>query len=321
MSATKDAPRERLARVGEVELAYDELGDPQGEPMLLVMGLGTQLIHWSPRFCELLGERGFRVIRFDNRDAGHSTTIDAPAPSRTVMMLGLRRGRAYSLNDMTDDAIGLLDWLEIDSAHLVGASMGGMIAQVAGYRHPRRVRSLGLIMTGSGKRIASLPRVRALGTMLSKPARTRQAFIDLVTKTFGVIGSPDYPMDPDREAEFRQLLGQSWDRGHHSAGVARQLQAITSSGDRTRKLGAVRAPTVVIHGAQDPLVRPVAGRVLARAIPGAQLRVIPGMGHDLPPALFEQIADVVAANAARPAPASEATPARDLRASAARAQI
>ncbi len=290
---------EQLVRVGEVELAYDELGDPQGQPMLLVMGLGTQLIHWPPRLCAMLGERGYRVIRFDNRDVGRSTKVKARAPGTPSMLLGLSRGRAYRLDDMADDTAGLMDALELEATHLVGASMGGMIAQVVGYRHPHRVRSLGLIMTGSGKRVASMPRLRALGTLLAKPPRSRDQYVEMITRTFRVIGSPDYPMDEVREAEFRELLGATWDRGHHSSGIARQLHAITSSGDRTRKLRGVRAPTVVIHGDSDPLVRPAAGRALAKAIRGARLHMISGMGHDMPPALFEEIADELAANASR----------------------
>jgi pimeloyl-ACP methyl ester carboxylesterase len=305
---------------GGITLCYDTFGNEADPALVLVMGLGTQMIAWHEDFCERIAERGFHVVRFDNRDTGHSTSIRSLRPPR-LDQLATRRfdRRQYTIADMADDTAGMLRELDLAPAHVVGASMGGMIAQVAGYRHPQRVRSLGLIMTGSGKRIASLPRLRALGTLLAKPARTREGFIKVVTNTFGVIGSPDYPMDADREAEFRELLGQSWDRGHRPAGVARQLHAITSSRDRTRKLAAVRAPTVVIHGEKDPLVRPVAGRSLARAIPGAQLRIVPGMGHDLPPALYEEIAEVIAANAARPAPASEAAPARDLRTSPARA--
>jgi pimeloyl-ACP methyl ester carboxylesterase len=290
---------ERFAKVGDIELCYDELGDPQGEPMLLVMGLGTQLIHWDPRFCAELGERGFRVIRFDNRDTGRSTTIDAPPPSRAAMMLGIPRGLAYSLDDMADDAVGLLDALGLDSAHITGISMGGMIAQVAGYRHPERVRSLALISTSSGNRITSFPRLRAMTTLLAKPARTRSEFIDNTMRTFEVIGSPDHPRDPEQEREFREVLGATWDRGHHSAGVARQLHAITSSGDRRKRLQGIRSPTLVIHGDADPLVRPIAGRSVARAIPGAQLRFFSGMGHDMPPALFAEIADAITENAHR----------------------
>ena len=296
---TAASPEERFARVGEIELCYDELGDPTGEPMLLVMGLGTQLIHWDPRFCALLGERGYRVIRFDNRDTGRSGAIDAPAPNRLAMMFGIPHGRAYSLDDMADDAVGLLDALGLDSAHLVGISMGGMIAQIAGYRHPERVRSLGLLSTSSGNRITSFPRLRALVTLLVKPARTRSEFIDQAMRTFDVIGSPDHPRDPEQEREFRAVLEATWDRGHNSAGAARQLHAITSSGDRRRRLRQISAPTVVIHGDADPLVRPIAGRSVAGAIPGAELRTFPGMGHDLPPALFAEIADAIAQNAAR----------------------
>jgi pimeloyl-ACP methyl ester carboxylesterase len=290
---------ERFAKVGEIELCYDELGDPDGEPMLLVMGLGTQLIHWDPRFCAELGERGFRVIRFDNRDVGRSSTIDAPAPSRAAMMLGIPRGLAYSLDDMADDAVGLLGVLELESAHLTGISMGGMITQVAGYRHPERVRSLALLSTSSGNRVTSFPKLRAMATLLAKPARTRSEFIDNTMRTFEVIGSPDHPRDPEDEREFREVLGATWDRGHESAGVARQFHAITCSGDRRKRLHGVRAPTVVVHGDADPLVRPIAGRSVARAIPGAELRVFPGMGHDMPPALFGKIADAIAANARR----------------------
>jgi pimeloyl-ACP methyl ester carboxylesterase len=289
---------ERLAQVGEVELAWDELGDPNGEPMLLIMGLGAQLIHWDERFCGLLGERGFRVIRFDNRDSGRSSKVKGPPPKTAGMLLGSRRNLAYSLDDMADDAAGLLDQLGIESAHLVGASMGGMIAQVVGYRRPEKVRSLGLIMTGSGKRVASLPRLRAFGTLLTRPARTREQFVELLVRTFGIIGSPEHETD---EEWLRQIAGATWDRGHSRAGVARQLHAITASRDRSRKLRAVRAPTVVIHGERDPLVRPAAGRSLARAIPGAELRMIRGMGHDLPRAVWPGIVDAIATNAARAA--------------------
>src|SRR5919106_2300175 len=181
---------ERLVRVHGVELACQELGDPDGEPMLLVMGLGMQLIHWQLGFCELLAENGFRVIRFDNRDAGRSTKVGAAVPDRVAMMLGLRRGLAYTLDDMADDTAGLIEALGHESAHVLGASQGGMIAQVLGYRHPHRVRSLGLIMTGSGKRVASVPRLRALGTLLMRSPRDRDAFADFVVRTFRVIGSP-----------------------------------------------------------------------------------------------------------------------------------
>ena len=190
--------------MGGLELAYDELGDPDGEPMLMVMGLGAQLIHWDRRFCEMLGERGFRVIRFDNRDVGHSSKTEGAAaeddgdaagasiagwPTRSTTWPTMRRGSSTQLG--------------IESAHLVGASMGGMIAQVVGYRRPRKARSLALIMTGSGKRVASLPRMRAFGTLMARPGPSREHFVEFMVKTFGVIGSPEHP-DPDREAGLRE---------------------------------------------------------------------------------------------------------------------
>jgi pimeloyl-ACP methyl ester carboxylesterase len=292
---------ERRAAVNGVELAYQELGDPDGEPMVLVMGLGAQMIHWPDGFCELLVERGFRLIRFDNRDIGHSTWIEAPVPDRVAMLLGLRRGLAYTLGDMADDLAGLIEFLEIEPAHVIGVSQGGMIAQVLGYRRPELARSLGLIMTGSGKRVASLPRVRALGALMRELPDDREAYVEALTRTFRVIGSPEHPEDP---RWLREVIGAGFDRGNNPAGAARQLHAITASGDRGRRLRAVRAPTVVIHGTRDPLVRPAAGKALARAIPGARLELIEGMGHDLPPVFWERIADLLADNARRaPAPA------------------
>jgi pimeloyl-ACP methyl ester carboxylesterase len=297
---------EQRAPVNGIELAYQELGEPDGEPIVLVMGLATQMIHWDLGFCELLAAEGFRVIRFDNRDIGHSTYVDRGVPSRTAMLLGLRRGLAYTLDDMADDLAGLIEHLGLESAHVVGASQGGMIAQVLGYRRPERVRSLGLIMTGSGKRVASMPRVRALGVLLSRPPRNRERYVDAVLKTFKVIGSPAYPPD---EGRLRELIGAGYDRGHNPAGAARQLHAITASGDRTRKLRGVRAPTAVIHGDRDPLVRPAAGRSVAAAIPGARLVLVPGMGHDLPREVWPLIAGELLANARRAA-ASASDPIR-----------
>jgi pimeloyl-ACP methyl ester carboxylesterase len=287
---------EQRAPVNGIELAYQELGEPDGEPIVLVMGLATQMIHWDLGFCELLADEGFRVVRFDNRDIGHSTYIDRGVPSPPAMLLGLRRGLAYTLDDMADDLAGLIEHLGLESAHVVGASQGGMIAQVLGYRRPERVRSLGLIMTGSGKRVASLPRLRALGVLLSRPPRDRERYIDAVLKTFKVIGSPAYPPD---ERRLRELIGAGYDRGHNPAGAARQLHAVTASGDRSRKLRGVRAPTVVIHGDRDPLVRPAAGRSVAAAIPGARLVMVPGMGHDLPREVWPLISGEIVANARR----------------------
>ena len=287
---------EQRAAVNGVEIAYQEGGEESAEPMLMIMGLGTQMTGWQEGFCALLADAGYRVIRFDNRDIGHSTAIDAPVPATVPMLLGLRRGLAYTLEDMADDAAGLIEHLGLESAHLVGASQGGMIAQVVAYRAPERVRSLGLIMTGAGKRVNSVPRMRALGMLLTRAPNDREGFIDAVAKTFHVIGSPGYPPD---EEELRRLIGESYDRGHNPAGVARQLHAVTNSGDRSRKLRTIKAPTVVIHGKADPLIRPAAGRSVAREIPNAQLEMFDGMGHDLPPALWERIATLLIENARR----------------------
>jgi len=182
---------ELTAPANGIELCYQELGEPDGEPMVLVMGLGGQLVHWPDGLCELLAETGFRLIRFDNRDVGRSTWIKGPPPSRTAMLLGLPRGLAYTLDDMADDLGGLIETLGIGPAHVVGASQGGMIAQVLGYRRPELVRSLGLIMTGAGKRVASVPRLRALGTLMRELPRDREAYVEAMVKAFKVIGSPD----------------------------------------------------------------------------------------------------------------------------------
>jgi len=293
--------RERLAQSNGIELAYDELGDPDGEPLLLIMGLGTQLVHWDEAFCELLGERGYRVIRFDNRDCGHSSKIEGDRIPAPAMLLGLGEP-AYKLRDMADDAAGLLDHLDIDAAHVVGASMGGMIAQSVAIGHPNRVLSLASIMSSTGNRRLGLPRWRAFGTLLASPPRSREAYAERAVKTFKVIGSPDYPIDPDR---IRALATVAYERCFHPRGIARQLHAITSSNDRSRRLREIKAPTVVIHGTADPLVRTAAGRATAKAIPNSHLCLIDGMGHDLPPALWPRFAEQIDRNARRAGRSSE----------------
>jgi pimeloyl-ACP methyl ester carboxylesterase len=298
---------ERIAPLNGIELAYDELGDPAGEPMVMVMGLGTQLIHWHPDFCAMLGDRGFRVIRFDNRDAGRSTRVDAPMPGWRAM-LGLTRGRpAYTLYDMAGDAAGLLDYLEIESAHVVGASMGGMIAQAMAIRHGQRVRSLALVMTHPGKRHLATPRMRAFATLMWGAPRTRAGFVEQTVRIFRVIGSPGFPPDEDW---LRATAGAAYDRGHFPPGVARQLHAINSARDRTAALRGLGMPTVVIHGDRDPLIRPVGGRALARIIPDARLVIVPGMGHDLPRGAWPTIVEAIAANAERAGSEAEPEPAR-----------
>ncbi len=288
---------ERLAPANGIELAYQEIGEEGGEPLLLVMGLAVQMLAWDEDFCAMLAERGFRVVRFDNRDVGHSTKIDsAGVPKRTDMLLGRRRTAPYLLRDMAADAVGLLDHLGIGAAHVVGASMGGMIAQTMAIRRPERVRSLVSIMSTTGSRWLGVPTRKAFGTLFARPAPGREAAIEHSVRVFRIIGSPGYAMD---EARLRELAGASYDRSHELAGIARQLHAITASGDRTRALHSLRLPATVIHGSSDPLVRPAAGRATARAIPGARLRMIEGMGHDLPRELWPAIVEEIAATAAR----------------------
>ncbi len=288
---------ERLAPANGIELAYQEMGDADGEPLLLVMGMATQMIAWNEDFCGILVERGFRVVRFDNRDTGRSTKIEsAGVPKRLDMMIGRRASAPYLLRDMAADMMGLMDHLGIDSAHLVGASMGGMIAQTAAIEHPERVRSMVSIMSNTGSRWTGMPSRRAMAVLLGRPAGGREAAIERAVKTFSVIGSPGYPFEEDR---VREIAGRSYDRGHSAAGVIRQLHAITASGDRTQALHGVRIPTSVIHGNRDQLVRPPGGRATARAIPGARLKMIDGMGHDLPRRLWPVFAEEIATNAAR----------------------
>jgi pimeloyl-ACP methyl ester carboxylesterase len=288
---------ERLAPVNGIEIAYQELGDPNGEPLLLIMGLATQMLAWDEELCAMLAERGFRVVRFDNRDIGRSTKIDsAGVPKRADMLLGRRGAAPYLLRDMAADTTGLMDHLGIESAHLVGASMGGMIAQTVAIGDPWRVRSLVSIMSSTGNRRLGFPTWKAFATLFARPSRGREAAIEQTVRTFKVIGSPAYPMD---EKRFRELAGASYDRSHSRAGIARQLHAITASGDRTAALERLRLPATVLHGGSDPLIRPSAGRATARAIRDSRLRVFPGMGHDLPLALWPDFVEEIAATAAR----------------------
>ena len=290
-----------------MKLAYDSFGDAAAQPLVLVMGLGTQMIAWDEQLCAMLAGRGFRVVRFDNRDVGRSTRLhSAGVPSRVDMMIGRRATAPYLLGDMARDTVGLMDHLGIDSAHVVGASMGGMIAQTVAIEHPQRIRSLVSMMSTTGSRRTGLPSRKAFGVLFGKPPQEREATIERAVNVFRVIGSPGYPFEEQR---VREIAARSFDRGHSGAGVARQLHAITASGDRTNALQAVSVPTTVIHGESDVLVRPAGGRATADAVPGARLRMIEGMGHDLPPQLWPTFVEEIVANAERaregdPAPAS-----------------
>ncbi|MFI7610028.1 alpha/beta fold hydrolase [Nonomuraea terrae] len=262
-----------------IDIAYESFGSPDGRPLLLVMGLGAQLIQWDEEFCRLLAEQGHHVVRFDNRDAGLSTHFhDAGVPARS-------EPAPYLLDDMADDTAGLMDALGWARAHVVGASMGGMIAQTLAIRHPERVLSLTSIMSTPGPGVAP-PTEAAMGALLSRPPSDRDGVMDQSVVTWSVIGSPGYELD--REL-IRARAGLAYDRCFDPAGTGRQLAAINASGDRTEALAKVRVPALVLHGEEDPLVPVAGGRATAAAIPGARLVTYPGMGHDLPRALWPDI--------------------------------
>jgi pimeloyl-ACP methyl ester carboxylesterase len=284
---------ERVSANG-IEIAYETIGDPADPPLLLIMGLGTQLIHWETEFCELLAGRGFRVIRFDNRDAGHSTQIAAPPPNMLRAASGLKVDAPYLLDDMASDTFGLLDALGIESVDVVGASMGGMIAQTMAIQRPERVRSLTSIMSTTGERRAGRPKLRVWGLLVRRTPRGKDAYVEYFVRLFRVIGSKGFAPDEERT---RAIAAATYERGDHPAGTARQLGAIMASGDRTERLRELRLPTTVIHGLDDPLVPFRGGQATARAIPGARLIAIPGMGHDLPRQVWPQIVDAIAETA------------------------
>jgi pimeloyl-ACP methyl ester carboxylesterase len=279
-----------------VTLEYDEHGD--GDPLLLVMGLGAQLLAWPLGFVDLLASAGFRVIRFDNRDIGLSSVIDAPAPTRRQMMLSVvapgRVEAAYTVDDMADDAAALLDHLGLERAHVVGASMGGMIAQALAIRHPARVRSLTSIMSNTGDRKHGRVRRSLLRKMPRLLARSEADAVDKGVEMFRLAAGPHF--DP---AAARALGEEAFARSWRPDGAARQTVAIAASKDRTWDLGRVRVPTLVIHGLVDPLVQPSGGMATARAVPGSKLVMYPDMGHDLPMPRWPDIVGDIVANAKR----------------------
>jgi pimeloyl-ACP methyl ester carboxylesterase len=287
---------EQFADLGDITLCYETFGDPQDPTLLLIMGLATQMIGWHEDFCAQLAGRGFHVVRFDNRDTGRSTHIKGPAP--TVGQLARRSKKAahYRLTDMADDAAGLLDHLGVDQAHVVGASMGGMIAQTLAIRHPQRVLSLVSIMSNTGAQLSGQPALAVYPILLKAAPREREAFAEHVAQLYDRIGSPGFDRDLD---EVRDMARLSYDRDHDAAASGRQLAAIIASPNRTKDLGRITAPTLVIHGKADKLVRPSGGRAAARAIPGARLMLVEGMGHDLPRGVWDRLIDGIVENARR----------------------
>jgi pimeloyl-ACP methyl ester carboxylesterase len=299
-ASARPAPAgEQFATVGDLELCYETFGDRADPALLLIMGLGTQMIAWRDDFCAGLAARGFFVIRYDNRDVGRSTRLDhLPVPTRGQLVRRDKRAASYTLEDMARDAVGLLDRLEIERAHIVGASMGAMIAQTVAAHHPDRVLSLVSIMGSTGSRWSGQPRFRAALVLMSVPPRDRDGFADHMVKNFTTIGSPGFERDED---ELREFALATFDRGRNPAGASRHLAAILALGNRTAALRRIAAPTLVIHGRADTLVRPSGGRATAKAIAGSKLLEIEGMGHDLPRDAWPEIIDAIAENAARAA--------------------
>jgi pimeloyl-ACP methyl ester carboxylesterase len=281
---------------GGIRLCYETFGDPADPALLLIMGLGTQMVAWHEDFCAQLVREGFHVIRYDNRDIGRSTHLEG-APTPTLRQLVMRRPpAAYLLEDMADDAARLLDHLGIDGAHVVGASMGGMIAQTLAATRPERVLSLASIMSTTGSRRVGQPAYRVLPIFLKQAPNEREAFIAHTVTLFETIGSKGFERDDD---ELREVAGLMFDRGLDSRGTSRQLAAIIASGNRTKALHNITAPTVVIHGTADRLVRPSGGRATAKAIPGSKLVKVEGMGHDLPRPVWGQVVAAIVDNARR----------------------
>lgn len=283
-----------------VDITYDVMG--QGPALLLVMGIGAQRIFWDDRLCARLAAKGHQVIRFDHRDIGQSSRLDhlAVPPLRKTMLrrlAGLRVDAPYTLSDMARDSIALLDHLRIDKAHLVGCSMGGMIVQHLAIEHPARVASMTSIMSTPGsRRFLITTRPRALKTLFSPPPRTADAAAEHAVKVFTALGGSGYAVDADA---MRRLGRLSFERGSNPRGFLRHFAAICASGSRTKALGRVRVPTLIFHGAEDPLIPVAAGRATAKAIPGARLHIVPGMGHHMPPGVWDEMVSAIASNIAR----------------------
>lgn len=287
------------ARNGDVHLEWEERGPADGEPVLLVMGLGAQLTAWREGFCDLLASAGYRVVRFDNRDSGLSSFTAGRPPSTASLaraVLGGRRfgGARYTLSDMAADAVAVLDAAGAHRAHVVGASLGGMIAQTVAIEHPGRVASLTSIMSRTGAPFAGLPTPRVLRTVLRSTPTEPEAALAYELERSSVICGPLF--DPDATL---QHLREAQERSPVRTGMAFQLAAILASGDRTRALRRVEVPTVVLHGRADGLVRPSGGRATARAVPGAELVLFDEMGHDLPPAVWDRVAEAIVGVARR----------------------
>jgi pimeloyl-ACP methyl ester carboxylesterase len=279
-----------------LELEYETFGSAGALPVLLIAGFSQQLTSWDPLFCEDLAARGFFVVRFDNRDVGLSTKLDgAPRPKIPAIMSGDLSSMAYGIEDMADDAAGLVEALGLGPVHLVGVSMGGMIAQSFAIRHAARVRSLVSIMSTPGDRSVGQPAPDTVALVMQRPPKERDENVAHGVRVWQKIRSPGFAHD---EVQGRERIARNYDRSFHPEGVARQAGAIVGQRDRTAALASVRIPTAVIHGAEDTLIHVSGGRATAQAIPGSRLTVVPGMGHDLPTGVWPIVLDTIAATAA-----------------------
>jgi pimeloyl-ACP methyl ester carboxylesterase len=286
---------EKASKVGPagIDIAYQRFGDPDAPVVLLIMGVAAQSIAWPDSFCHALVDRGLQLIRFDNRDVGLSTHLtDAPTPDLPATLAGDLSSVSYTLSDMAADAVGLLDVLGVEKAHVVGASMGGAIAQTMAIEHPERVRSLTSMMSTTGSMSVGQASPEVLREVFAGPRpTTRDEVTQQMLKAFRVVGSPGYPMD---EKEVAERAGRAYDRAYDPIGVARQAIATVASGDRTERLRLLKVSTLVIHGLADRMCDVSGGRATVEAIPGAELVLIEGMGHDLPPALRSELAARIA---------------------------
>ncbi|HEX8804223.1 MAG TPA: alpha/beta fold hydrolase [Acidimicrobiales bacterium] len=282
-----------LAAANGIEIYHETVGDPADPTLLLITGLGAQMLTWDAELCRAFADRGFHVVRYDNRDVGLSTHLEGD-----IDVLSLLAGQGvpvpYRISDMAADAVGLLDHLGVDRAHLVGVSMGGMIAQAVAIEHPARVRSLTSIMSTTGEPHVGAPTAEAMQALLAPPAQTAEESADTLVMHAHVWGSPGL-FD---EARLRRLAHAVWERNRDPMGSARQLAAILASGSRADGLRALDVPTLVIHGTEDRLVQPSGGERTAELVPDAKLLVVEGMGHDLPKPLWPRLVDAITAHAA-----------------------
>jgi pimeloyl-ACP methyl ester carboxylesterase len=282
-----------------ISICYDSFGDSRDPTVLLIMGLGGPMTWWPAEMCQMLADRGYFVVRYDNRDAGRSSRLNSHRSARSsVVRSYLRRSTpvAYTMSDLAGDAIGLLDHLDVSAAHVTGISMGGMIAQTMALEHPDRMLSLVSMMSSTGRRSVGWQHPSLLPMLLRREASGRAGYIDSAEKIWGRIGSPEYPTPRE---EIRARAGETFDRGVSLAGVLRQTQAVLTQPDRTAALADVRMPTMVVHGLRDKMVHVSGGRATAAAIPGAELLLVPGMGHDLPRPLWSIFVDGIDRTARR----------------------